>query len=158
MAYPEALKDCETCISLDPSFGMLMISLTLSYLRAIILIIIPIFTVKAYIRKAAVEFLKKEYTKCLETCETALKHDKDDQHAVEINKQMAKCREAIWQSNSIGSQESAEEALRKAASDPEIMVCISLTLLFVSYIFDDFKFKFYLSSENSSRSCYATNS
>ncbi|CAI2165459.1 2680_t:CDS:10 [Funneliformis geosporum] len=97
MAYPEALKDCETCISLDPSF------------------------VKAYIRKAAVEFLKKEYTKCLETCEIALKHDEDGQHAVEINKQMAKCREAIWQSNSSGSQESTEEALKKAASDPEIM-------------------------------------
>jgi stress-induced-phosphoprotein 1 len=25
MAYPEALKDCEMCISLDPSFGMLII-------------------------------------------------------------------------------------------------------------------------------------
>ncbi|CAG8537095.1 10334_t:CDS:10 [Funneliformis caledonium] len=97
MAYPEALKDCETCISLDPSF------------------------VKAYIRKAAVEFLKKEYTKCLETCEAALKHDVDGQHALEINKQMTKCREAIWQGNSSGSQESTEEALRKAASDPEIM-------------------------------------
>ncbi|RIA82220.1 putative heat shock protein 70-interacting protein [Glomus cerebriforme] len=98
MAYLEALKDCETCISLDPTF------------------------VKAYIRKAAVEFLKKEYTKCLETCETALSHDKNGQHAAEISKQMEKCREAMWQSNNAsGSQESTEETLRKAASDPEIV-------------------------------------
>ncbi|CAB4381068.1 unnamed protein product [Rhizophagus irregularis] len=96
MAYPEALKDCETCISLDPTF------------------------VKAYIRKAAVEFSKKEYSKCMETCDAALKHDTTGQHAAEIAKQTQKCREAMWQSNASGSQESTEETLRKAASDPEI--------------------------------------
>ncbi|GBC09925.1 hypothetical protein RclHR1_09200010 [Rhizophagus clarus] len=96
MAYPEAIKDCETCISLDPTF------------------------VKAYIRKAAIEFSKKEYSKCLETCDTALKHDTNGQHAAEITKQINKCREAMWQSNTDAPQESAEETLRKAASDPEI--------------------------------------
>ncbi|CAG8568070.1 8265_t:CDS:10, partial [Acaulospora morrowiae] len=91
MAFQEALKDCETCIGLDPTF------------------------VKAYIRKAAVELLKKEYSKCLETCETALKHDTDGKHAAEINSQIMKCRTEMYQND---SQESVEEALRK---DPEIM-------------------------------------
>ena len=89
----------------------------------IIILIIDFFAVKAYIRKAAVEFLKKEYTKCLETCEAALKHDTNGQHAAEIGKQMEKCREELWKNNS-GSQESTEETLRKAASDPEIVVYI----------------------------------
>jgi hypothetical protein len=58
----------------------------------------------------------------LETCDAALKHDTNGQHAAEITRQIDKCREAMWQSNTGGSQESAEETLRKAASDPEIAV------------------------------------
>lgn len=77
-------------------------------------------TVKAYIRKATVEFLKKEYSNCLATCETALKYD-DGKHAKEINGQIMKCRQAMYSGNDTQSQ---EERLRKAASDPEIMVCI----------------------------------
>ncbi|CAG8522981.1 11639_t:CDS:2, partial [Scutellospora calospora] len=95
MAFQEALKDCETCIKLDPTF------------------------VKAYIRKAAVEFLKKEYSKCLETCRTATKYDTEKKHASEIQAQMRKCHESMYQSSD--TPESAEEAIRKAASDPEIM-------------------------------------
>jgi stress-induced-phosphoprotein 1 len=90
----------------------------------LITVLITSFIVKAYIRKAAIEFSKKEYTKCLETCEAALKQDHDGQHAAEINKQMAKCRDAMWKDKASDSQESAEEALRKAASDPEIAVYI----------------------------------
>ncbi|KAF0493901.1 Stress-induced-phosphoprotein 1 [Gigaspora margarita] len=93
MAYQEALKDCETCISLDPTF------------------------VKAYIRKATVEFLKKDYSKCLETCRTAMTYDKEKKHASEIQGQMKKCQAAMYQN----SPESVEETIRKAASDPEIM-------------------------------------
>ncbi|CAG8485006.1 3046_t:CDS:10 [Acaulospora colombiana] len=91
MAFNDALKDCETCIRLDPTF------------------------VKAYIRKAAVEFLKKEYTKCLETCEAALKHDTDGKHTTEINDQMMRCRMEMHRND---SQESLEDAIRK---DPEIL-------------------------------------
>ncbi|CAG8500949.1 6389_t:CDS:10 [Diversispora eburnea] len=93
MAFQEALKDCEICISLDPTF------------------------VKAYLRKAAVEFLKKEYSNCLTTCEIALKHD-DGKHASEINAQIMKCRQAMYSGQDTQSQ---EEILRKASSDPEIM-------------------------------------
>ncbi|RHZ76763.1 hypothetical protein Glove_193g63 [Diversispora epigaea] len=95
MAFQEALKDCEVCISLDPTF------------------------VKAYLRKAAVEFLKKEYSNCLTTCEIALKHD-DGKHASEINAQIMKCRQAMYSGQGQNTQ-SQEEVLRKASSDPEIM-------------------------------------
>ncbi|CAG8525898.1 18364_t:CDS:10, partial [Racocetra fulgida] len=65
MAFPEALKDCETCISLDPTF--------------------------------------------------------------EIQGQMRKCQEAMYQN----SPESVEETIRKAASDPEIMACTPMMNLIV---------------------------
>ncbi|CAG8498015.1 299_t:CDS:10 [Ambispora gerdemannii] len=91
MAFQEALKDCETCISFDPTF------------------------VKAYIRKAAVEFLKKEYGKCLETCELARQHDIEKKHATEILQQIRKCHESMGQSES-----SQEEVMAKARNDPEI--------------------------------------
>ncbi|CAG8514742.1 5470_t:CDS:2 [Dentiscutata erythropus] len=93
MAYEEALKDCETCINLDPNF------------------------IKAYVRKAAVEFLKKDYSKCLETCKVATNYDTEKKHTSEIQAQMKKCKEAMYQN----SPESVEETIRKAASDPEIM-------------------------------------
>ncbi|KAG9300989.1 hypothetical protein G9A89_018941 [Geosiphon pyriformis] len=93
MAFPEALKDCETCISLDPTF------------------------VKAYIRKAAVEFLKKDYNKCLETCELARLHDVDGKHSTEIFQQMRKCHEVLDQNLNSASE---EDILARARNDPEI--------------------------------------
>ncbi|CAG8527660.1 678_t:CDS:2 [Paraglomus brasilianum] len=90
MALQEALKDCETCIQVDPTF------------------------VKAYIRKAVVEFAMKDYTKCLSTCEEALKQDKDGKHANEINQQIAKCY------NARGQDENVAERIQRAAQDPEI--------------------------------------
>ncbi|CAJ0913266.1 4209_t:CDS:10, partial [Entrophospora sp. SA101] len=95
MAFQEALKDCETCINLDPSF------------------------VKAYIRKAAVEFLKKEYNKCSETCQIALSHDQDGKHRAEILQQINKCRAAMYENSA--SDDNPEEILKKASSDPELM-------------------------------------
>ncbi|CAG8708175.1 29775_t:CDS:2, partial [Racocetra persica] len=103
MAFQEALKDCETCISLDPTF------------------------VKAYIRKAAVEFLKKDYSKCLETCKTALSYDTEKKHTSEIQGHMRKCQEAMYQN----SPESVEETIRKATSDPEIMACTPMMNLII---------------------------
>ena len=50
-AMPEALKDAEKCIELDPSF------------------------VKGYTRKGAVQFFMKEYDKALETYQEGLKLD-----------------------------------------------------------------------------------
>jgi stress-induced-phosphoprotein 1 len=96
MAFPEAMKDCETCISLDPT------------------------VVKYYIRKAAVEYLTKDYAKCIETCETARKYDTDGKYASELNQQITRCY-ASMQSR----EESQEDVLRRAQQDPEIAVSSS---------------------------------
>ncbi|KAL1917433.1 uncharacterized protein VTP21DRAFT_3826 [Calcarisporiella thermophila] len=93
MALPEAMKDCEKAIELDPTF------------------------VKAYIRKAAIQFMKKEYSKCLETCELAKQHDKDNKNSAEIDQQVFKCNVAMSQAY---QNESQEETMKRAASDPEI--------------------------------------
>jgi stress-induced-phosphoprotein 1 len=98
MAFPEALKDCEKSIALDPSF------------------------VKGYIRKAAIEFLKKEYNKCLATCEEALQHDAQGKHRGEIEAQMTRCYTATQQST---ENMSDEEVLKRAAQDPEVQVCLA---------------------------------
>jgi stress-induced-phosphoprotein 1 len=64
MALPEAEKDCDEAIKLDAGF------------------------VKAYIRKAAIQFAKREYQKCLETCELAMEKDVDRKHTDEIQGQV----------------------------------------------------------------------
>jgi stress-induced-phosphoprotein 1 len=64
MALPEAERDCDQAIKLDVNF------------------------IKAYIRKAAVQFSKKEYTKCIETCTDALQKDTTGKHAGEIQGQV----------------------------------------------------------------------
>ncbi|KAG0367244.1 chaperone activator Sti1 [Gamsiella multidivaricata] len=96
MAINEALKDCETCISLDPKF------------------------VKGYIRKAAIQFLKKEYTECLETCQQAKEADVDKKNAAEIDQQISK----VYMEMSRGPQrregETEAETLARAQQDPEV--------------------------------------
>ncbi|KAJ1967691.1 Hsp90 cochaperone [Dimargaris xerosporica] len=100
MAFPDAYTDCEKCLELDPTF------------------------VKAYIRRAAIEFFKKEYTKCLETCQMAKDHDKENRHSYEIDQQVVKCYQAM-RSTQADTPEAREEAMRRAASDPEIQQIMS---------------------------------
>ncbi|KAJ1954117.1 Hsp90 cochaperone [Dispira parvispora] len=100
MAFPEAHKDCEKCLELDPTF------------------------VKAYIRRANIEFFKKEYTKCLETCQEAKSHDKEHKHTWEIDQLINKCYQALNAAQS-DTPEAREEAMRRAASDPEIQQIVS---------------------------------
>ncbi|KAJ1919722.1 Hsp90 cochaperone [Tieghemiomyces parasiticus] len=95
MAFPEAYKDCETCLALDPKF------------------------VKAYVRKANLEFFKKEYTKCLETCQMARDLDTEGRHTHELDQQTMKCYQALNEAQS-DTPEARQEAMRRAASDPEI--------------------------------------
>lgn len=97
-ALQEALKDCETCIGLDPNFA------------------------KAYIRKAAVQFMKHEYTECLETCELAKKADVDQKHSDEIAEQISKCYQKMYSDN---AGQSREEIMKKAMQDPEIQQILS---------------------------------
>ncbi|EPZ32047.1 Tetratricopeptide-like helical domain-containing protein [Rozella allomycis CSF55] len=89
-AFPEALKDCEKCLELDPNF------------------------IKAYIRKANVEFFMREYSKCMSTCREAMDRDKEGKHTHEIQQQMNQCRLAT---QSAGSQ---EEIVQNAMKDPEV--------------------------------------
>jgi stress-induced-phosphoprotein 1 len=64
MALPEADKDCDKAIELDPEFT------------------------KAYIRKASILFAKKDYMKCVDMCNVALTKDGEGKHANEIQNQV----------------------------------------------------------------------
>lgn len=101
MAINEALKDCETCISLDPKF------------------------VKGYIRKAAIQFLKKEYTECLETCQLAKDADVEKKNTAEIDGQINK----VYMEMSRGPQrregETEAETIARAQQDPEVQRIMS---------------------------------
>jgi stress-induced-phosphoprotein 1 len=64
MALPEADKDCDDAIKIDPTF------------------------MKSYIRKAAIQFAKKDYKKCLDICNDALVKDTEKKHVEEIEHQV----------------------------------------------------------------------
>lgn len=64
MALPEADKDCEEAIRLDPNF------------------------VKAYIRKAAILFAKRDFMKSIDVCNEAKTKDVENKHTQEIDAQV----------------------------------------------------------------------
>ncbi|KAG0243905.1 putative stress-induced protein STI1 [Mortierella sp. GBAus27b] len=96
MAINEALKDCETCITLDPKF------------------------VKGYIRKAAIQFLKKEYNECLETCQQAKEVDVDKKNTAEIDQQINKVYTEMNRGFQRREGETEAETLARAQQDPEV--------------------------------------
>ncbi|KAF9438615.1 Hsp90 cochaperone [Entomortierella beljakovae] len=96
MAINEALKDSETCIALDPKF------------------------VKGYTRKAAIQFLKKEYTECLETCQLAKEADVDNKNTAEIDSQINKVYAEMSRGPQRREGETEAETLARAQQDPEI--------------------------------------
>ncbi|RKO94872.1 hypothetical protein CAUPRSCDRAFT_13298 [Caulochytrium protostelioides] len=93
MAFTEADKDCDAAIALDEGF------------------------VKAYIRKAAILFAKRDYTASLEMCETAKAKDADGKHEAEITQQRYKAYAAL---NEVQSGANAAENLKRAQDDPEV--------------------------------------
>ncbi|KAI8988219.1 hypothetical protein BDF20DRAFT_854519 [Mycotypha africana] len=94
MAVHEAEKDADKCIELDPTF------------------------VRGYIRKAAVQLIKREYQESIDTLKLAQEHDKEGKASREIQQQMMKAYTAM---NPMGNaNESAEETLKRAAQDPEV--------------------------------------
>ncbi|KAF9203521.1 Hsp90 cochaperone [Haplosporangium sp. Z 27] len=101
MAINEALKDCETCITLDPKF------------------------VKGYIRKAAIQFLKKEYTECLETCQLAKEADVEKKNTAEIDQQINKVYIEMNRGPQRREGESEAETLARAQQDPEVQRIMS---------------------------------
>ncbi|KAF8944367.1 Hsp90 cochaperone [Haplosporangium gracile] len=101
MAINEALKDCETCISLDPKF------------------------VKGYIRKAAIQFLKKEYTECLETCQQAKDADVEKKNTAEIDGQINKVYTEMNRGFQRREGETEAETIARAQQDPEVQRIMS---------------------------------
>ncbi|KAJ1308927.1 hypothetical protein OPQ81_004612 [Rhizoctonia solani] len=92
-ALPEALKDVETAIKVDPKF------------------------VKAYIRKSTILFAMREYTKAMEAIQEAATVDTERQHTREIEQQMEKVARATYEQQ---SGESDEQTLERAMRDPEV--------------------------------------
>ncbi|KAG1054530.1 hypothetical protein G6F43_003466 [Rhizopus delemar] len=99
MAINEAEKDANRCIELDPTF------------------------VRGYIRKAAAQFVKKEYTESIDTLKLAQEHDKDGKCSREIQQQLAKAYSAM--NPGANGNESQEEILKRAAQDPEVQRILS---------------------------------
>ncbi|TFY60717.1 hypothetical protein EVG20_g7325 [Dentipellis fragilis] len=93
VAFPEALKDAEEAIKVDPTF------------------------VKAYIRKSTVHFAMRDYTKAMDAIQEATEHDDDAKHTSEIQSQMFKIQQALSQQR---AGESDQEALERAMRDPEV--------------------------------------
>ncbi|KAI9301744.1 hypothetical protein BJ944DRAFT_243003 [Cunninghamella echinulata] len=102
MAIHEAEKDANKCIELDPEF------------------------VRGYIRKAAVQFAKKEYQESIDTLKEAQLHDKDNKSSREIQQQLNKAYAAMNPfTGGSSAEESQEEVLKRAAQDPEIQRILS---------------------------------
>lgn len=95
-AIPEAIKDAERAISLDPIF------------------------VKAYLRKANAEFLKKDIEACMKTCQQALEVDKDGANKAEIEALQMKCLLA-----GRGAEDSNLTPEERVQRDPELQKILS---------------------------------
>ncbi len=92
-AFPEALKDCDTCISLDSKFT------------------------KAYLRKATLQTIMKDNIKCLETLDTVMAEcELTDAQRNECNE--LRMRASAGMNN--GGAMSDKEVQEKAARDPEV--------------------------------------
>jgi stress-induced-phosphoprotein 1 len=99
------LKDCEKALQLDPNF------------------------IRAYIRKAALLYAKKDFSECLEACEKASALDTENKHTTEIQGQRTKATFEIYrqQQQSPASNEADTEAsiADKIAKDPELAAIIN---------------------------------
>ncbi|KAG9051010.1 Hsp90 cochaperone [Tulasnella sp. UAMH 9824] len=98
VALPEALKDAEQAIAVDPKF------------------------IKARIRKSLVLFSMREYTKAMEAAQEATDFDEDKKHTAEIESLMQKCAAALYAER---SQETEEQTLARAMKDPEVAQIMS---------------------------------
>ncbi|KAL0581225.1 Hsp90 cochaperone [Marasmius crinis-equi] len=93
VALPEALKDVNKAIEVDPNF------------------------VKAYIRKANILLSMREHTKALEATQEAAEHDTDGKSAKEIQQLEYKIQMALYTER---GEETQEQTLERAMRDPEV--------------------------------------
>lgn len=95
-AIPEGLKDCETALTLDPTFT------------------------RAAIRKAALLFAKRDYSGCLEACTLASDLDKERKHTAEIQQQQFKAFAEIQKSQQDSADDDPSKVAEKVSKDPEL--------------------------------------
>lgn len=101
VALPEALKDANAAIALDPTF------------------------VKAHIRKSLVLSAMREYTKAMDACAAATEADGSERkNAREIEGQMRRCMEEMGKER---QGETEQETLQRAMKDPEVAVRLDLS-------------------------------
>lgn len=101
-ALPEALKDAEEAIKIDPNF------------------------VKGHIRKSMVLQSMKEFTKAMAAIQVAEDVDAEKKHTREIQDQMQKISMAMYAQR---AGETEEETLQRAMRDPEVAVSVFMSLL-----------------------------
>ncbi|ORY43280.1 TPR-like protein [Rhizoclosmatium globosum] len=94
MALPEADKDCDEALKLDPNF------------------------IKAYIRKASILLAKRDWTKTMDMCNEAKEKDVEGKHTAEIDGVMVKAYAGLNEVQSGGGNR--EEILARAMQDPEV--------------------------------------
>ena len=78
-------------------------------------------SVKAYIRKANILQVMRDYSKALEALQEASEQDTDHQHGKEISQTELKIQQALFSQQ---SSESQDETLQRAMRDPEVAVCL----------------------------------
>ena len=81
---------------------------------------------KAYIRKSAVLYSMREYTRAIEVAQHAAEKDTAGEHMRDIQQQMIKCNEAL---SAQRAGETEEQTLERAMKDPEIQVSFFFFLL-----------------------------
>jgi stress-induced-phosphoprotein 1 len=113
VALPEALKDADQAIKVDPKFS----ECPKARWRRTLLIL---GLVKAYIRKSHILLTMRDYSKAIEALQEAAEHDDEKKHTTEIQEQIWKCQQAQFSSRDGG--ESDEELMQRAMRDPEVAV------------------------------------
>ncbi|KAJ3070310.1 Hsp90 cochaperone [Podochytrium sp. JEL0797] len=97
MALPEADKDCDAALKIDPAF------------------------VKAYVRKASILVAKREFTKAIDMCNEAREKDVEGKHGNEIEGIMMKAYNGL---NDVQSEADTggnrEEIMARAMQNPEV--------------------------------------
>jgi stress-induced-phosphoprotein 1 len=89
--------------------------------------------VKAYIRKAAIQFTMKEFVKCIQTCEDGLKVDEEHhqgKNKTELETQKQKATMAMYgmgegAASADDENMTQEERMKKAMRDPKVQEILS---------------------------------
>lgn len=98
LSFPDAVRDCDEAIKRDEKF------------------------MRAYIRKAQLYFIMKDYNKCLDACQQATDADVEGKHTREIEAEQRKCMSVMYQAR---ENETEEETMARIQKDPEILSIVS---------------------------------